>query len=149
MLLCLCVLCTFYPRCSCRRSQTLSETKKLHKLMWCGWKAKNRSAAMKKRELLFTSLGIHRNIRAITLLMILITNNVKGSKQSLILQQTHLFFHSEANWYRHKREPAWETFNIESIHLMKSLQIEAQRNLFYYQFSFINVVQLSWQRGPF
>lgn len=50
MLLCLSALCTFCPRCSCRRSQTLSETKKQHRLMWCGWKGKNRITAMKKRE---------------------------------------------------------------------------------------------------
>lgn len=48
--LCLSAPCTFCPRCSCRRSQTLSETKKQHRLMWCRWKAKNRTVIKKKKE---------------------------------------------------------------------------------------------------
>lgn len=59
MLLCLSALCTFCPRCSCRRSRTRSEAKKQHRkqqwLMWCGRRVKNRTQKEK------TAVLLHRN----------------------------------------------------------------------------------------
>lgn len=61
----------------------------------------------KKRKLLYYCTGIHRGMRAITALIFLIINNIKGSKDIWFSNsKTYLFFHCEANWYRHKREPA-------------------------------------------